>query len=396
MSNLAGSFPLHNYTRTSTMKPIKHRGSASLAGLPLALLALSLARSETGTPDDAPRDQIWQILDHLGEGVMLVDATLRPILANEAARSMLGLRSRVLPQRIPSDEIVRLAARSLDYTQPQDDTIDLWFPMRSTLKVRIAPLDDGGAVIALRDITEELLAQRVRKEFVSHASHELKSPVASMQALAEAISQAVVDDPETAGRFATRLAIESERLGRLVADLLDLSRLEDPAHGPLEPVDLSEIARSEVGTCLAEAEAKRIDVSMRVEPDVWVPGDAQQLGSMIRNLLDNAIRYTSENGHVVVQLATRDDRAQLEVADDGMGIAREAQARVFERFYRVDRARSRDRGGTGLGLAIVKHVTELHEGTVAVRSDLGKGSVFVVSLPLAIEHVPPAVDGTVA
>jgi signal transduction histidine kinase len=378
------------------MKPIKHRGSASLAGLPLALLALSLARSETGTPDDAPRDQIWQILDHLGEGVMLVDATLRPILANEAARSMLGLRSRVLPQRIPSDEIVRLAARSLDYTQPQDDTIDLWFPMRSTLKVRIAPLDDGGAVIALRDITEELLAQRVRKEFVSHASHELKSPVASMQALAEAISQAVVDDPETAGRFATRLAIESERLGRLVADLLDLSRLEDPAHGPLEPVDLSEIARSEVGTCLAEAEAKRIDVSMRVEPDVWVPGDAQQLGSMIRNLLDNAIRYTSENGHVVVQLATRDDRAELEVADDGMGIAREAQARVFERFYRVDRARSRDRGGTGLGLAIVKHVTELHEGTVAVRSDLGKGSVFVVSLPLAIEHDPAAVDGTVA
>jgi signal transduction histidine kinase len=396
MSNLAGSFPLHNYTRSSTMKPIKHGGSASLAGLPLALLALSLARSETRTPDDAPRDQIWQILDHLGEGVILVDATLRPILANEAARSMLGLRSRVLPQRIPSDEIVRLAARSLDYTQPQEDTIDLWFPMRSTLKVRIAPLEDGGAVIALRDITEELLAQRVRKEFVSHASHELKSPVASMQALAEAISQAVVDDPETASRFATRLAIESERLGRLVADLLDLSRLEDPAQGPLEPVDLSEITQSEVGTCRAEAEAKRVDVSMRVEPNIWVPGDAQQLGSMIRNLLDNAIRYTPENGHVVVQLAARDDRAELEVADDGMGIARDAQARVFERFYRVDRARSRDRGGTGLGLAIVKHVTELHEGTVAVRSDLGKGSVFVVSLPLAIEDDPPAADGTVA
>ncbi|MPZ15381.1 MAG: hypothetical protein GEU73_13315, partial [Chloroflexi bacterium] len=219
-------------------------------------------------------------------------------------------------------------------------------------------------------------------------------PVASMQALSEAIGKAVIDDPETAARFATRLATESDRLGRLVADLLDLSRLEDPGRAALEPTDLTEIARSEVETYRPQATAKRIDISMRLEPDVRVLGDGQQLGSMIRNLLDNAIRYTSEDGHVVVQLATADGRAELEVADDGMGISREAQARIFERFYRVDRARSRDRGGTGLGLAIVKHVAELHRGTVAVRSELGQGSVFVVSLPLALEDHPPADDGT--
>jgi two-component system, OmpR family, phosphate regulon sensor histidine kinase PhoR len=376
------------------MKPKRQGGSASLAGLPFAVLAQSVPRSEAGAPDAGPRDQIWQILDQLDEGVLLVDESLRPLLANEAARSMLGLRSRTLPQRIPSEEIVRLAARSLDYAQPEEETIDLWFPARSTLKVRLVPLEGGGAVVTMRDVTEELLAQRVRKEFVSHASHELKSPVASMQALAEAIGKAVVDDPATAARFATRLATESDRLGRLVADLLDLSRLEDPGRAPLEPADLTEIVRCEVETYRPQAMAKQIDVSMRLEPDVRVLGDGQQLGSMIRNLLDNAIRYTSEDGHVVVQLAAADARAELEVADDGMGISREAQARIFERFYRVDRARSRDRGGTGLGLAIVKHVAELHGGTVTVRSDLGQGSVFVVSLPLAIDDHAPAQDGT--
>jgi len=363
------------------MRPIRNIGNASLAGLPLFLLALSVGRPRTGDPHADPRDQIWEILDHLGEGVLLVDDGLRPTLANGAARSLLGLRADTLPALIPSEEIVVLADRSVRGGTPEQGTVELWFPQRSTLDVKVAPMRSGGVVITLRDVTDEHLAQRVRKEFVSHASHELKSPVASMQTLAEAIGRAVADDPDSAARFAVRLAAESERVGRLIADLLDLSRLEDPVRAPMEKVDLAEVIRNEMEACRPQAEVKGIRLSSHLEDGPPVAGDAQQLGSMVRNLLDNAIRYTSPGGGVDCTLSAEGDVVGLRVADDGMGIAREAQSRVFERFYRVDRARSRDRGGTGLGLAIVKHVAELHGGSVAVESELGRGSTFTVSLP---------------
>jgi signal transduction histidine kinase len=355
-------------------------GAASLS---LALIALSLARP--GSRDDSDptgHDRAWEILDHLGEGVLLVDEALRPVLANAAARRLLGFRKGPLPPRVPSEEILRLAGECLDQQVEKEATLDLWFPARSTLSVRAVPMDTGGAIVALRDVTEELLAQRVRKEFVAHASHELKSPVASLQALAEAIGQAVGDDPQAAAKFAERLATESERLGRLISDLLDLSRLEDPMQTPDIPVDLSALARSEVESCRPDAQAKDIALEADLEDDVWVRGDEQQLRLLVRNLLDNAIRYTQERGNVEISVKRWDDKGEIRVSDDGIGIAREAQGRIFERFYRVDRARSRDRGGTGLGLAIVKHVAELHGGNVSVTSALGEGSHFVAHLPL--------------
>jgi signal transduction histidine kinase len=358
--------------------------SSGLIGLPLFLLALAVRPGSREDAEGGDRDQIWEILDRLGEGVVLVADDLRPVLANSAARSMLGFRPDALPPRVPSEDIVRLAAEALDQARERGATLDLWFPARSTLEVRVVPLESGGAVIALRDVTEEQLAQRVRKEFVAHASHELKSPVASLQALAEAIGQAVEDDPASAARFAERMAAESERLGRLVSDLLDLSRLEDPTRASEDPVDLSAAAGDEVRASRVDAQAKNIKLVSHIDAGIWVRGDEQQIGLMIRNLLDNAIRYTSEGGEVEIVVTAGRESAELRVADNGIGIPRESQARVFERFYRVDRARSRGRGGTGLGLAIVKHVAELHGGTVTVTSDLGQGSTFAVRLPLLV------------
>lgn len=328
------------------------------------------------------------ILDRLNEGVVLLDERLRPVLFNAAARRILGFRGDGLPARLPAEEVVVVARQARDRAGEVEDLLTLWFPKRSTLKARAIPTVDG-VLVVLEDVTDELLSQQVRREFVAHASHELKSPVASLQALAEAVHQASEDDPEAVGRFSYKMVAEATRLGRLISDLLDLSRLEEPGGVPDQPADLSRVALRQLGQVRVPAQSKDMELESRIQPGVWVRGDEQQLALMIRNLLENAIRYTPHGGRVILEVTRVEDDAILSVTDTGIGIPLEAQARVFERFYRVDKARSRDRGGTGLGLAIVKHVAELHGGDVSVRSQLGEGSTFTTRLP-AQDPEPPA------
>lgn len=331
--------------------------------------------------DNSGTDELSDILDHMSEGVVVLGPDLRPLIGNLSARRLLGMSTTSLPRRLPSEEIVSVAASARDDASAHEATVKLFFPAATTLQVRAAPLDGGRTLLTLRDMTQEVMAQRVRKEFVSHASHELKSPVASMQALAEAVHKALEDDPDAAARFSEKLVGESERLGRLVNDLLDLSRLEDPAASPTEAIDLSLLAGREIDEIRDAATQKQIELTCSVGENVWVRGDEQQLGLLIRNLLENAVRYTSDAGHVHIDVSLGDTDVTITVSDDGIGIPREAQGRVFERFYRVDRARSRERGGTGLGLAIVKHVAELHGGSVELESELGQGSKFVARFP---------------
>lgn len=324
----------------------------------------------------------WELFDHISEGVLLLDDRLRPVLANAAAGRILGLQSRELPGRLPSEEVVIVARRAREEGAEIEELMTLWFPSRATIKARAMPVDGGRSVLLiLQDVTEESLAQRIRREFVAHASHELKSPVASMQALAEAVHQAAADDPTAASRFSHKLVLEATRLGRLISDLLDLSRLEDPATLPEEPMDLGEVAHREVAQARPAAEAKGMELDARVTPHVWVKGDDQQLGLLMRNLLENAVRYTPEGGAIALEVDLVGDMAVISVSDTGIGIPLESQGRIFERFYRVDRARSRDKGGTGLGLAIVKHVAELHGGEVTLSSELGVGSTFTTRIP---------------
>ena len=339
--------------------------------------------------DPATAHGVEEIVERMGEGVLLLDEALTPILANAAARNLLGLGTTQFTLRLTSDEIVSVARRALDSSQETEDVVSQWFPKRGHLRVRATPLTEhDGVVVVIRDITEELRTQRIRREFVAHASHELKSPVAGLQALAEAVRDAVADDPDTAKRFSSRLVDEADRLGRLIEDLLDLSRLEDPTDFSKQTVDFSQLTRAEVSLARSDAEAKGIDVSVNVGEDISVEGDEQQLSLMCRNLLDNAVHYTSTGGHIAVDLRIEGDNAVLRVIDTGIGIPREAQERVFERFYRVDRARSRDSGGTGLGLAIVKHAVELHGGSIGLESELEQGSTFLVRLPLAEPSAP--------
>ena len=327
-----------------------------------------------------------EILERMAEGVLVVDEDFRPVLANRAARSLLGLQEVSLPAELPTDDVSSVARRAFAEDSGAEQTVEQWWPARRSLRVRATPLADRhGVVVVLQDKTEELRTLRIRREFVAHASHELKSPVASLQALAEAVGQAAVDDPVTAQHFSQRLVEEADRLSRLISDLLDLSKLEHPGEVAAENVNLSACARREVLPFKVTAEAKSVDLSDDIETDVWVHGDPQQIELIVRNLLDNALRYTS--GGAVSMTVRRDGPdAVLQVSDTGMGIPLEAQERVFERFYRVDKARSRDQGGTGLGLAIVKHAVESNKGRVELISEVGHGSTFTVRLP---SHSPP-------
>lgn len=322
-----------------------------------------------------------QILERMSEGVLVLRADMSPVLANASARGLLGLDQSTFSGRMISEEVLSVARRASVEGTEASDAVEVWWPKRGHLRVRATPLSDDSVVIVIQDITDEVRMLQMRREFVSHASHELKSPAASIQTLAEAVRQAVGDDPDAADRFAERLVIEAERLGRLVGDLLDLSRLEDLDHVSKGPVDLARVALAELRAIKVTAESKGIELKSNIAPGAWVEGDVQQLTLMLRNLLDNAVRYTPAGGSTSLDVRVDGDEVLVQVADSGIGIPLEAQTRVFERFYRVDRARSRERGGTGLGLAIVKHAVESHGGHIDLVSELERGSTFTVRLP---------------
>jgi two-component system sensor histidine kinase SenX3 len=323
-----------------------------------------------------------EIIELLEEGVLLLNDSLTTIKANRAARILLGTGD-VLPPRLPSEDLLSIARRVLVEQREVEDVIELRSPSRRSLQVRGSFLDDSGVIVLLlRDISDDQRSQRIRRQFVMHASHELKTPIAGILLLAEAVSDASANDPEKTRHFAASLLRESQRLNRLVADLLDLSRLEDPATIANSIADLSVVVQTEMTEALPQANARSITVTSSIQDGVMVRGDEAQLALMVRNLFDNAIRYTAQQGEISLSVQAEKGEAIVRITDTGVGIPLRDQARVFERFYRVDKGRSRDQGGTGLGLAIVKHVADLHGGHVWVASQLGEGSTFTVSLPL--------------
>lgn len=327
---------------------------------------------------DLPDHPVPSLLELLAEGVVVLNEFLSPVIANASARRLTGTDDVAL---LP-DEVMSIARRALTTGLRVEETVDLWNPERTSVLVSAQALDgEAGVLVSLRDISAEQRALRLRRQFVSHASHELKSPVASIQALAEAISQAARDDPAAVEQFSAKMLLETARVGKLIADLLDLSRIEDPISFRRESVHVSEVARKVVAEAEARVRDKPLDLQVDIRQGVWTQGDEQQLSLLVRNLLDNAIRYTPAGGSVTVEVLREGDQAVVRVADDGIGIPLKSQARVFERFYRVDQARSREHGGTGLGLAIVKHVADLYGGRVELRSEFGEGSTFAAYLP---------------
>ncbi len=332
-----------------------------------------------------------EILSTIGDGIVLFAPDGRVAYANPAARALLGRRFASAGEVTP--ESLRAAvsrAGTLPAGQAPALPVQAEFETGGRIIEASAIRAGGGAVVVVaRDRTAERQVERVRRDFVANASHELKTPVASIQALAETLHHAAADDPAAQERFLQRLEQEAVRLTRLVGDLLDLSRLEGGLGEP-GAVDLTRVLTEEAERLRPRAEGAGLRLVVDAPAPVGVLGSESDLGLMIHNLLDNAIRYSPDGGEVRAALAGRDADAELRITDTGLGIPARDLDRVFERFYRVDPARSRSTGGTGLGLAIVRHVAESHGGVVEVRSVLGAGSTFVVRIPLAETSGPPA------
>lgn len=260
--------------------------------------------------------------------------------------------------------------------------------------VRVAPLGDEYILLLADDRTEITRTEAMRNDFVANVSHELKTPVGAIGLLAEAITEAA-DDPKAVRRFSTRMDKESRRLAALVQDIIELSRLQaSDAIVQGQEVNIDSVVAEAVDRSHLIAEEKGITITVGGHLEEPILGDADLLMTAIRNLIDNAIRYSPENTTVGVGIRQRDGYAQISVTDQGPGISPEEQERVFERFYRVDSARSRQTGGTGLGLSIVKHVLANHGGEVSLWSQPGHGSTFTLRLPLADEE--PATSNELA
>lgn len=260
------------------------------------------------------------------------------------------------------------------------------------LRVQVAPLSDGMYLMLVNDLSDERRVDAVRRDFVANVSHELKTPVGALSLLAEAILSAA-DDPESVRRFAGRMQTESSRLSNLINDIIDLSRLQsgDPlSHA--EEIDVAEVVAQAVEEVRTIAIAQDIEIVEGLQADVRMLGDRGQVLMAVRNLLANAIAYSSPHTRVAVAMRVNNSIIEVDVKDQGMGIPEHDLERIFERFYRVDPARSRGTGGTGLGLAIVKHVCRNHGGECRVWSEVGVGSTFTLRFPLIRTSSAPVDD----
>lgn len=328
-------------------------------------------------------------VDQLSLGVVVGDASGRVVYLNQSAAAMRGTHVGLI-----IDEHVERALATARNGERLDDSVVLHGPPRLTLQLVAEPMPSGFSIATIEDITEQSRIDAMRTDFVANISHELKTPVGAIAVLAEALFGETERD--VVDRIAGRMVDEAHRVVAAIDDLLELSRIES---GPRvdEVTDLVQIVQTAIARGRVYDEAKGVTVSaFDVGAPVMLRGDSRQLVSAIGNLVENAVKYSEERG--VVQVRTRRDEHAIEVmvADNGDGIPERDLDRIFERFYRVDRARSRQTGGTGLGLSIVRHVATNHGGDVLVSSSEGEGSTFVFRLPARLLVEPdPTPSGTV-
>jgi signal transduction histidine kinase len=321
------------------------------------------------------------VLSSMEEGVLLLDHDGRRVFSNAALEHHLGSLPDSIEELRPipfRDSLERtIASGAIERAEAETSAPSKW--LRASA-IPVGP--DRSVLLVVRDVTEARRLEAVRRDFVANASHELKTPAASIRAAAETLRDRAIDDPPAARRFTEQLEREAMRLSRIVSDLLDLSRLESGSD-LAERVRLDAVATDEIERLEDLAEEAKVSLGLHADGVPSVAGSGRDLALLVRNLIDNAVRYTPAGGRVDVSVTSQDGTVVLRVADTGIGIPQRDLPRVFERFYRVDRARSRETGGTGLGLAIVKHVAENHGGDVVVTSELAQGTTFEVRLPVA-------------
>jgi two-component system phosphate regulon sensor histidine kinase PhoR len=343
---------------------------------------------------EAQRDELEAVFTGMIEGVLVIDAESRLMSFNSAAGHLLGVdpvrsKGRHLSEAIRQPGLLDFADRVLREGEPLEEDLDLpGEPEALHLQLHGVPLNGGEerphVLIVLNDVTRLRRLERVRQEFVANVSHELKTPVTSIKGFVETLREGDVDDPDDAKRFLDIIARQTARLDAIIEDLLCLSRLEQGSGETLGTLGVYPLCRPLAAAalnCQMHADARRSTIRVACPDGLQARIDPQLLEQAVVNLIENALKYNDEGTSVRVSAEAVGDVVEIRVADDGRGIEARHLPRLFERFYRVDKARSRQAGGTGLGLAIVKHIVQFHDGSVDVESTPGEGSVFILRLP---------------
>jgi two-component system, OmpR family, phosphate regulon sensor histidine kinase PhoR len=361
-------------------------------GFSIAVLFLQISsQTSAAKPQGFSGELLNSTINEMREGLVVIDADMRIIAANQAAQRLFANDESPIERRIT--EITRNPAiydafldgvRGTERVGVQVETRD---PDRRIFDLRVVPLrglSNGmitGALGVFFDVTRLERLENVRQEFLSNVSHELRTPLTSIIALSETLEVGAIDDPENNRRFLSIIQKNAARMHRLIDDILELSAIE-AGNVTLHPesVPLRVLIEDVVNSLSAAAVARHVQLRNMIEPDVKVVADPHRLMQMITNLIDNAIKFNRDGGEVTITFE-RAEGNRIVVSDTGEGIPSHHLDRLFERFYRVDRARSRELGGTGLGLAIVKHLARSHGGEVTVRSQLGEGTEFTIELP---------------
>ncbi len=368
-------------------------GGGGLDNLGRALNETAARLEETIRVLTDERNRSAAILSSMAEGVAVINAQERILFANRAFSQILALDDAKLEGR-PLVEVVRqsdllgiskLALRGLEQVSSE---IVVGTLRPRNFAVTAAPVRAGGptgAVLVLHDISELRRLERVRQDFVANVSHEFRTPLTAIQGFAETLLGGALDDPANRRHFVEIIRDHAARLARLTEDLLELSRIEA---GKMEmefrPTEIARLVEACLETSRLKAAAKSIALGSRLPADLPpVRGDAHRLQEVLLNLLDNAIQYTAAGGGVEVSAAREEQMVAITVSDTGVGIPQAEQGRIFERFYRVDAARSREAGGTGLGLSIARHIVDAHGGRIWVESAVGEGSRFHFTVPVA-------------
>jgi two-component system, OmpR family, sensor histidine kinase SenX3 len=347
-------------------------------------------RMPTASADDSSRlraelaavrrelERSTKLFDSLPVGLLVIDQAGSVVSRNSMARTIVGGGHGEILVQAAVDRMVSAASTGAMAIE----RVELFGPPKRTIEVSATALVDVGTVVTIDDVSERSRLDAVRTDFVANISHELKTPVGALAVLAEALADET--DIDVVQHLANRMVDEAHRAATSIDDLLELSRIELGGAAVKDPVEVGAVLRDAVVRSLAAAEQRNIRIDLD-EPDagLTVLGDRRQLVSALSNLIDNAVKYSDHGSEVWVSARRTDTRVELLVTDRGVGIPARDLDRIFERFYRVDRARSRETGGTGLGLAIVRHVATNHEGDVHVQSTEGEGSTFTLRIPVA-------------
>jgi two-component system phosphate regulon sensor histidine kinase PhoR len=340
----------------------------------------------------ARQENLITILDNLGEALLITSNDGRIEYVNKSARDLSSkeLLGRKISEGIDNYYIGDLLDEVIRTGENQESEINMYYPKRAIMEckiIRVALKEQVKHLILLRDITKEKELEAMRRDFVANVSHELRTPLTSIHGYSETLAEDDLEDKETVYRFLKIIENESARMTRLINDLLDLEKLESgDATFNFEEIELIEVANYVLRIVKPLADEREVILNTDLEEGIFIDGDFDRLVQLLLNLVDNAVKYTAAKRHgpkeVWLRIYAQNNFALIEVEDSGVGIPEESLKHIFERFYRVDKARSRKMGGTGLGLAITRFIVEKHRGSINLESEYGTGTIFKVKLPL--------------